>query len=220
MKRLTFTKYFNTNKLFYPLQGSIAVISFKAIFQDPEIITLPDEAMILLNSEKTEKNAQKFMIQPGSYTFSQLSQAISEKIPQVKITNENELKTVILSVEKGYTATISQNLLTLLGFNIKTSDKLTGKYIVPPSIPKVLPKKVSLYCEEIDGIFNEIDGQPSQQLCSIDVDNNTASCSPINPIFLPFLSNEPVYNLHFKLYDENENEIIPKTFFLMLYNKQ
>ena len=84
MKRLTFTKYFNTNKLFYPLQGSIAVISFKAIFQDPEIITLTDEAMILLNSEKTEKNAQKFMIQPGSYKFSQLSQAISEKIPQVK----------------------------------------------------------------------------------------------------------------------------------------
>ena len=160
MKRLTFTKYFNTNKLFYPLQGSIAVISFKAIFQDPEILTLPDEAMILVNSEKTEKNAQKFMIPSGSYTFSQLSQAISEKIPQVKITNENELKTVILSVEKGYTATISQNLLTLLGFNIKTSDKLTGKYIVPPTTSKVLPKKVSLNCQEINGIFNEIDCQP------------------------------------------------------------
>jgi len=35
MKRLTFTKYCNTNKLFYPLHGSIGVISFKAIFQDP-----------------------------------------------------------------------------------------------------------------------------------------------------------------------------------------
>ena len=67
---------------------------------------------------------------------------------------------------------------------------------------------------------NEIDGQPSQQLCTIDVDNNTASCSPINPIFLPFLSNEPVYILHFKLYDENGNELIPKNFHLMLYNKQ
>ena len=215
MKRLTFTKYFNTNKLFYPLQGSIAVISFKAIFQDPKIITLADEAMILVNSEKTEKNAQKFMIQPGSYTFSKLSQAISEKIPQVKITDENELKT-ILSVEQGYTATISQNLLKKLGFNIKNSNELTGKYMAKP---KVLPKSVSLNCEEINGIYNEIDGQPSQQLCSIDVDNNTASCSPINPIFLPFLSNEPVYTLHFKLVDENGNELIPKTFYLMLYNK-
>ena len=54
MKRLTFTKYCNTNKLFYPLQGSIAVISFKAIFQDPKFITLPDEAMILVNSQLEE----------------------------------------------------------------------------------------------------------------------------------------------------------------------
>ena len=141
------------------------------------------------------------------------------KIPQVKITNENEIKAVILSIEKGYTATISQNLLTSFGINLKNNKDITGKVITPPSTIS-LPKKVSLHCEEINGTFNEIDGQPSQELCGIDVVNNTASCNPINPIFLPFLSNEPVHTLHFKLLDENGNEIIPKTFHLMLYNKQ
>ena len=76
-------------------------------------------------------------------------------------------------------------------------------------MPKI-PKKVSLYCEEIDGQFNEIDGQPSQELCSVDIENNSSTCSPINPYFIPLFNNEPVDYLHFKLVDEDRIELTPK----------
>ena len=222
MRRLTFTKYNNLNNLFSPIiNGSIAVINFKAVFQDPNIITLAEEAMILLrNCEKTDKEATKFTIQPGNYTISQLNEAISTQIPRIKITNENEIKASIITVEEGYTAIISPNLLASLGFKFKDKDKeLTGKYIAsPPSMSK-LPKKVFLYCGEIDGQFNEIDGQPSQELCSVDIENNIGTCSPINPIFIPLFNDEPVDYLHLKLIDENGIEVIPKTFHLVVYIK-
>ena len=117
MRRLTFTKYTNINKLFSPIQqGSIAVINFKAVFQDPEIVILTDEAMILVRG-KTGEDTKKYTIQPGNYTISQLSKRLFQhKYRRVKITNENEIKASIISVEEGYTAIISPNLLASLGF--------------------------------------------------------------------------------------------------------
>ena len=179
MKRLTFTKYNNTNKLFSPIQGSIAVINFKTVFQDPNIITLADEAMIIIqrrNHDKTDKEVKKFTIQPGNYTIPQINEAISTQIPRVKITNENEIKLPILSIEEGYIAIISPNLLKSLGFNFKDKE-LTGKHIATSALSsKKLPKKVSLYCEDINENYNEINGQPSQKMCSIDVENNIGTC--------------------------------------------
>ena len=222
MRRLIFTKYTNINKLFSPIQGSIAVINFKTVFQDPNIITLADEAMIIIqrrNHDKTDKEVKKFTIQPGNYTIQQINEAISTQIPRVKITNENEIRASIISVEEGYTAIISPNLLASLGFKFKDNNKeLTGKHIAPPPRMPKLPKKVSLYCEEIDGQFNEIDGQPSQELCSVDIENNSSTCTPINLIFIPLFNNNVDY-LHFKLVDEDRIELIPKSFDLVLYNK-
>ena len=199
MRRLTFTKYNNTNKLFSPINnGSIAIISFKTIIKDPKIVILADEAMILIrNREKTDENPQKFAIQQGNFTITQLNDTISKKIPRIKITNENNVN--ILSIEEGYSAIISSNLLKSLGFYLKGNNKeITGKHTSAPL--SKLPKKVFLYCREIDTRFNEIDSQPSEIMCSIDVENNIGTCNPINPIFIPLFNNgEPVDYLHFKI---------------------
>ena len=219
MRRLTFTNYTNINKLFTPINnGSIAIISFKTIIKDPKIIVLANEAMILIkNREKTDENPQKFTIQQGNFSLSQLNDTISSKIPRIKIINENNVN--ILSIDEGYSAIISSNLLKSLGFNFKGNNKeLIAKHVSAP-LPKI-PKKVFLYCREIDTRFNEIDSQPSEIMCSIDIENNIGNCNPINPIFIPLFNNgEPVDYLHFKLIDENGIEIIPDTFYLVLYIK-
>ena len=45
---------------------------------------------------------------------------------------------------------------------------------------KPLPKKIVLYCEELDQFQNEIDSQPSTQLFFVDVDkNNTVHHTPL-----------------------------------------
>lgn len=177
--------------------------------------------MILLSHKQTKNDdvsTQKFIVQAEEYTISELNKNITVKIPQISITCNNQLKAVTFSIDTKYTARVSQNLLTALGLNIKDKE-LTGKYIPPPSKPKILPKSIKLYCKQIDGNYNEIDGQPSQQLCSIDIDGNAAATyNPKRSMFLP-LSNNEICQLHFKLLDENRAESITEAYHLLLYNK-
>ena len=65
---------------------------------------------------------------------------------------------------------------------------------------------------------NELDGQPSSLLNCMYVSNYKATFSPIHLVFLELGIDQP--HLDFKILDENNNEVISRTFYLELLNKQ
>ena len=78
---------------------------------------------------------------------------------------------------------------------------------------------MSLYCKQINKVKNELDGQPSSLLTSMNAFNYNASFSPVHLVFLEL---EDMHRPHlgFKILDENNNEVIPMTFYLQLLNKE
>ena len=64
-----------------------------------------------------------------------------------------------------------------------------------------------------------LDGLPSSLLSSMHVSNYKATFSPIHLVFLELDIDQP--HLDFKiLVDENNNEVIPRTFYLQILNKE
>ena len=80
------------------------------------------------------------------------------------------------------------------------------------------PKSLSLHCKQINKVKNELDGQPSSLLASMHVSNYKATFSPMHLVFLELDTHR--HHLDFKILDENNNEVIPRTFYLQLLNKQ
>ena len=87
------------------------------------------------------------------------------------------------------------------------------------------PKNVYFYCNQIDEIANQINGQPSKLLYSWDVSESEGDLtySPkhaVNSSHLIFLQlRKTCHRLEFALLDNQNNEIIPKSFYLQLYYK-
>ena len=80
------------------------------------------------------------------------------------------------------------------------------------------PKILSLHCSQINKVKNKLDGQPSSLLTSLHVLNYNANFSLA---YLVFLELEDTHqHLNFKILDENNNKVIPITFYLQLLNKQ
>ena len=79
------------------------------------------------------------------------------------------------------------------------------------------PKSLSLHCKQINKVKNELDGQPSSLLACMYVFDYEASFSPKHLVFLELDTHRP--HLDFKILDENNNEVIPRTFYLQLLNK-
>ena len=75
-----------------------------------------------------------------------------------------------------------------------------------------------LHIEQINKVKNESDGQPSSWLASMHVFNYNATFSPVHLVFLELDIYQP--HLDFKILDENNNEFIPRTFYLQLLNKE
>ena len=80
------------------------------------------------------------------------------------------------------------------------------------------PKSLSLHFKQINKVKNELDGQPSSLLTSMHVSNYKSTFSLMHLVFLE-LDRHP-HHLDFKILDENNNEVIPMTFYLQLLNKQ
>ena len=74
------------------------------------------------------------------------------------------------------------------------------------------PKVFSLHCRQINKVKNELDRQPSSLLTSMHVSNYNETFSPVHSVFLEL---EDIHRPHldFKVLDENNNEVIPRTFF-------
>ena len=63
-----------------------------------------------------------------------------------------------------------------------------------------------------------MDGQPSSFLARMHISNYKTTFSPMHLVFLELDTHQPY--LDFKNLDENNNEVIPRTFYLQLLNKE
>ena len=80
------------------------------------------------------------------------------------------------------------------------------------------PVSLSLHCKQINKVKNGLDGPPSSLLARMHVSNYKATFSLIHLVFLELDINQPP--LDFKILDENNNEVIPRIFYLQLLNKE
>ena len=119
----------------------------------------------------------------------------------------------------------SNTIFIALGIQDKYLEKTTLiRSTLPPGSYKSSldtsppPKILSLHCKQINKVKNRLDGQPSSLWVSMHVFNCNASFSPVHLVFLELDIGQP--HLDFKILDENNNEVIPRTFYLQLLNKQ
>ena len=117
-------------------------------------------------------------------------------------------------------------IFIVLGIQDKYLEKTTTiRSILPPgsyktSLDRSDPSKIlSLHSKKINKVKNELDGQPSNLFTSVHVSNYNATFSPVHLVFLE-LEDMHQPHLYFKILDENNNEVIPRTFFLQLLNKE
>ena len=75
-----------------------------------------------------------------------------------------------------------------------------------------------MHSKQIRKVKNELNDQPWSLLASMYVSNYRATFSPIHLVFLGLDTDQP--HLDFKILDESNNEVFPKTFYLQLLNKQ
>ena len=81
------------------------------------------------------------------------------------------------------------------------------------------PKVLLLHYKQINKFKNELDVQPLSLLTSMHISNYNAIFALVHLVFLEL---EDIYQPHldFKILDENNNEVIPKTFHVQLLNKE
>ena len=148
--------------------------------------------------------------------------AILQKIQDWELPQINEPKLVI---PEDYTFMASNTIFIALGIpnNYLEKTTLIRTFLPPGSYKTSLgtsspAKSLSLHCKQINKVKNELDGQPSSLLVSMHVSNYKATFSPIHLVFLELDIDQP--HLDFKILDENNNEVIPRTFYLQLLNKE
>ena len=101
---------------------------------------------------------------------------------------------------------------TLIRSTLPLGSYKTSLDTLPP------PRSLSLHCKQISKVKNELDGQPSSLLTRMNVSKYKATFSSIHSVFLELDIDQP--HLDFKINDENNNEVIPRTFYLQLLNKE
>ena len=79
------------------------------------------------------------------------------------------------------------------------------------------PKSLSLHCKQINKVKNVLDGQPSNLLASMQVSDYEATFSQMHLVLLEL--GTLWHHLDFKILNENNNEVIPRTFYLQILNK-
>ena len=81
-----------------------------------------------------------------------------------------------------------------------------------------LPKSLPLHCKQVSKVKNELDGQPLSSLAGKHVSNDKATFSSMHLVFLELDTHR--HHQDFKILDENNNEVLPRTFYLQLLNKE
>ena len=119
----------------------------------------------------------------------------------------------------------SNTILIVLGIpdNYLEKTMLIRSTLTPGSCKTSLdasppPISLSLHCKQINKVKNELDRQPSSLLACMHVSNYKPTFSPIYLVFSELDIDQA--HLDFKIPDENNNEVIPKTLYLQLLNKE
>ena len=228
MRLLTFTRYQKNNILYTPIEGVIAILNIE--FTLPKTrndkIRLTDEVMILY---RRKKKSSRSKLCKGSYSIDQFNQLLAKNSAvhtmqwKPPITENYQLKIPDL-----YTFIASNLQFEALGITNTINLSAVKSSLFKEAYLTTLtptPKNIYFYCNQIDEISNEINGQPSKLLYSWDVSESQGNLtySPkhaVNSNHLIFLQlSKTCHRLEFALLDNQSNEIIPKSFYLQLYNK-
>ena len=230
MKVLTYTSYKEHCDLYTETHGSIAVISCQVGLAQKDII-LPSKVSIIVYKagQRTGVENTKFIsfsLSIGIYSTDDFNAKIKVAILQQKQDWEPpQIKDLRLVIPKDYTFMADNIIFIVLGMQDKYLEKTTLiRSVLPPGSYKTSldtsppPKILSLHCKQINKVKNRLDGQPSSLWVSMHVFNCNASFSPVHLVFLELDIDQP--HLDFKILDENNNEVIPRTFYLQLLNKE
>ena len=111
----------------------------------------------------------------------------------------------------------SNNIFIAIGIQDKYLEKTTLiRSTLPPGSYKIIldtsppPVSLSLHCNQINKVKNELDGQPSNLLASMHVSNYKVTFFSIHLVFLELDIRQP--HLDFKIFDESNNKVTLRTF--------
>ena len=212
------------------IYGSIAINSCQIKLAHKYIILLSQVSIVIHKAGKhTGVENDKFIhfnLSAGTYSIDDFNAKVKISILQQRQDWEPpQIKDLKLVIPEDYTFMASNNFFITLGIPDKYLDKTTlMRSTLPPGSYKTSrdtsppPISLSLHCKQINKVKNELDGQPSILLVSMHVSNYKATFSPIHLVFLELDIDQP--HLDFKILDENNNEVIPRTFYLQLLNKE
>ena len=167
-----------------------------------------------------------FILSAGTYPIDDFNAKIKVAISQKRQDWEPpQIKYLKLAIPEHWTFMASNTIFITLGIPNKYLEKtILIRLTLPPESYKTFfdtslpPKSLSLHCKQINKVKNELDEQPSSLLACMHVSNYKATFSPMHLVFLE-LDTHRLY-LDFKILDENDNEVIPRTFYLQLLNKE
>ena len=230
MKVLTYTSYKKHCDLYTEIHGSIAVDSCQIEPPQKDVILLSEVSIVVYKTGKrTGVENTKFIsfnLSAGTYSIDDFNAKIKVAILQQRQDWEPpQIKDLRLVIPKDYTFVADNTIFISLGIRDKYLEKITLiRSVLPPGSYKTSidtsppPKILLLHCKQINKVKNELDGQPSNLLASMHVFNYNTTYSPTHLVFLELDIYQP--HLDFKILDENNNEVIPKTFYLQLLNKE
>ena len=230
MKVLTCTSYKEHCELYTKIHGSITVNSCKIGLAQKVIILLSSISVIFYEARSStgvKNNAFiKFSLEAGTYSIDNLNAKIKVTILQQRQDWEPpQIKNLKLVITEHDTFMSSSTIFMALGILDKHLEKTRLiRSTLPPSSYKTSldtsppPRSLSLHCEQINKVKNELDGQPSSLLTHMQVSNYNATFSPIHLVFLELDTHRP--HLDFKILDENNNKVLPSTFYLQLLKKE
>ena len=167
-----------------------------------------------------------FNLSAGTYSIDDFNAKIKVAILQQRQDWEPpQIKDLRLVIPKDYTFMASNTIFIALGIPNNYLEKTTLiRSTLPPGSYKTSldtsppPISLSLHCKQFNKVKNELDGKPSSLLARMHVSNYKATFSPIHLVFLELDIDQP--HLDFKILDENNNEVIPRAFYLQLLNKE
>ena len=230
MKVLTYTSYKKHCDLYTEIHGSIAINSCQIRLAQKDIILLTEVSIVIYKAGKrTGAENDKFIhfnLSAGTCSIDDFNAKIKVAIFQQRQDWEPpQIKDLRLVIREDYTFIASNNIFTALGIPDNYLEKTTViRSTLPPGLYKTSldtsppPISLSLHCKQFNKVKNELDGKPSGLLARMHVSNYKATFSPIHLVFLELDIDQP--HLDFKILDENNNEVIPRTFYLQLLNKQ
>ena len=219
MKVLTYTSYKEHCDLYTEIHGSIPVNICQIGLVQKDIILMSKVSIIVYKAGKRTgvENTKfiSFSLSAGTCSIDDFNAKIKVAVLQQRQDWEPpQIKDLRLVIPKDYTFMADNIIFIVLGMQDKYLEKTTLiRSVLPPG-----SYKTSLDTSPPPKILSELNGQPSRLLTSMHVSNYNENFSPIHLVFLELGIHES--HLDFKILDENNNEVIPRTFYLQLLNNQ